>query len=100
LKPTSVLAAANPVALHGADFFRPARQAVEVAQQLLGVFRNAQNHCSFRAVRPAGHDAARAAITTCRWPAQCNISDTSSPNLLAISQALLEQLDEEPLFHL
>ncbi len=30
-------AAADPVALHGADFFRPAGEPVEVAEQFIGV---------------------------------------------------------------
>ncbi len=30
-------AAANPVALHGANFFRPAVELVEIAQQLIGI---------------------------------------------------------------
>src|SRR5215831_2672162 len=31
-------AAADPVALHGAHFFRPAIELVQIAQQLFGVF--------------------------------------------------------------
>src|SRR5580658_3822371 len=36
------LAAADPVALHGADFFRPASELVEIAQQLVGILGDAQ----------------------------------------------------------
>src|SRR5207302_196752 len=34
--------ATDPVALHGADFFRPAGQSVDVPQQFVGVFSSAQ----------------------------------------------------------
>ncbi len=36
------LAAADPVALHGEDFFRPAGKAVEIVEQLVGVVGDPQ----------------------------------------------------------
>ena len=35
-------AAADPVALHGANFFRPAFELVEIAQQFVGILRDPQ----------------------------------------------------------
>ncbi len=92
-------AAADPVALHGADLFRPAFQLVEIAQQLVGVFGDAQEPLLQLTlfherifVTPAAsvdHLLIRQHRRALRTPV-----DSA---LLAIRQTLLVELEKEPL---
>ena len=93
-------AASDPVALHDADFVRPALQLVQTAQQFVGILRRAHkpllqfalsNHRVF--VTPAasiGEDLfVRQHGRTLRAPVHLAF--------LTVSQPLLEELEKEPL---
>ena len=92
-------AAADPVALHGADFFRPAGQAVEIAQQFVGIVGDAQKPLLEFALLDQGVFVAPAAAVHHLLVGQHGgaFRTPVDPALLAIGQALLEELDEEPL---
>ena len=92
-------AAADPVALHGADFFRPAFQLVQALKQFIGIlcgtykplFKLAlPNNSIFMPPATAVHDLLiRQYRRTLRAPVHLA--------LLAIGQSLLKKLEEEPL---
>ena len=92
-------AAADPVALHGADFFRPALELVEAVEQFVGILRRAHeplfklallDHRVLMPPAAAIHNLfVRQHGRAFRTPVH--------PALLAIGQSLLEELEEEPL---
>ena len=93
-------AAANPVALHGANFFRPALQLVQVAQQFVGVVGDAQEPLLQLAllhdrvfVPPAA--SARQHLLVGQHGGALRAPVHLA--LLAIGQAALVELQEEPL---
>ncbi len=92
-------AAADPVALHGADLFRPAFQLVEIAQQLVGVFGDAQKPLLQLTLLDQRIFVAPAASVDDLLVGQHRraLRTPVDSALLSISQTLLVELEEEPL---
>ena len=95
----SAFAAADPVALHGANFFRPAGELVEIAQQFVGVLGDAEeplfeitllNQRVFVTPAAALHDLFVGEHSAALWA-------PVDSALFAIGQTLLVELEKEPL---
>ena len=93
------LAAPDPVALHGADFFRPPGKTPEVAQQLVGVVCDAQKPLFEIPLLHQSVFVAPAASVDHLFVGQNRGAPGAPvhPALLAIGQAFFKELDEKPL---
>ena len=96
------LGAADPVALHGAHFFRPALQPIESGEKLLGITGGAKepllqvallDHRGFMPPATTGHDLL---IGKHRLAFGTPIDSALFP----IGQIALEELEEKPLIPL
>ena len=93
-------AAANPVALHGADFFRPAGQLVQTLQQFVGVIGDAQEPLLQLALLDQRGLVPPAAAVGQHLLVGQHGGALRTPvhlALLAIGQPALQELQEEPL---
>ena len=92
-------AAADPVPLHDANFFRPASELVEVAQQFVSVFRDAQEPLFQLALLDERIFVAPAIATDHLFVGEHGSALRAPVDLalLAIGKAHLIELQEEPL---
>ena len=92
------LGAPDPVALHGAHLLRPARQAVQGTQQLLGVVRDAHEPLLDLALLHRGPGAPPLAVDDLLVGEHGLIDGVPvDRGRLAVGQALAHQAGEQPL---
>ena len=93
-------AAADPVALHHPDFFRPMLQLLQIAQQLFGIIGDAQKPLFQLALLHAGFFVAPAVAATHHLLVSQYSGALRTPihfALFAIGQPALVELQKEPL---